>query len=207
MRGKSNGTRKWTEDQRAVAKKAYCLAVTEAVRYVRNHHPTVWENALKEAFLLLGVQPQTVVVMAQSQKVKKSSKDLPVAFLRQKEINRMAKVPPKPGAIPTLDDAISGPPAHMQVFASTTASQIASVLRNQYPVFVVRDEDLKCGRRKGTGECRRFRRFGIHLGLLGNLTVPLPYDSRSRFGCIGCGCDNNHSTISGAITVAGSPAP
>lgn len=47
--------------------------------------------------------------------------------------------------VPTLDDAISGPPAYMAAFAKITASQIADVLHNQYPVFAVRDEDLKCG--------------------------------------------------------------
>lgn len=47
--------------------------------------------------------------------------------------------------VPTLDDAISGPPAYMAAFAKITASQIAAVLHNQYPVFAVRDADLKCG--------------------------------------------------------------
>jgi hypothetical protein len=53
-----------TEDQQAVAKKAYRLAVTEAVRYVRRHHPSVWEHALREAFLLLGVEPAVLRVIA-----------------------------------------------------------------------------------------------------------------------------------------------
>jgi hypothetical protein len=47
------------------------------------HHPTVWEYALKEAFLLLGAQPPNIAVMKQEVKVKKHANDLPVAFLRQ----------------------------------------------------------------------------------------------------------------------------
>lgn len=87
---------KWTDDQRAVAKKAYCLAVTETVTSVRRHHPSVWERALREAFLLLGVQPPNIVIAEQRQKLKKTNDhDLPVAFLRQREINRVANMPLK----------------------------------------------------------------------------------------------------------------
>jgi len=50
-----------TEDQQAAARKAYPLATTEVERFVRRNHPLVWEHALKEAFVLLGAQPPTIV--------------------------------------------------------------------------------------------------------------------------------------------------
>jgi hypothetical protein len=78
-----------TDDQRAVFSKAYRLASTEAVRYVRNHYPLVWEHALKEAFLLLGTLPPNTMSMKEARKeARKHANDLPVAFLRQKEIDR-----------------------------------------------------------------------------------------------------------------------
>lgn len=89
-----------TEDQQAVAKKAYRLALTETVRYVRKYHPSEWEHALREAFLLLGVQPPNAVVREHRQKLKKRSNDLPVAFLRQEEINRVANMPLKANSSP-----------------------------------------------------------------------------------------------------------
>ncbi len=84
-----------TEDQQAVAGKAYRLATTEVVRFVRRNHPLVWEHALKEAFLLLGTQPPNIVVTGL--KVEKHANDLPVAYLRQREINRLANMPLRPG--------------------------------------------------------------------------------------------------------------
>jgi hypothetical protein len=87
-----------TEDQQAVARKAYRLATTEVVRFVRRNHPLVWEHALKEAFVLLGAQPPTIVGKGRDdQKVKKYANDLPVAYLRQKEINRLASMPLRAG--------------------------------------------------------------------------------------------------------------
>jgi len=50
--------------------------------------------------------------------------------------------------VPSLDDELSGSPGYMEAFAKTTAAQIASVLHNQYPVFVTKDEQLKCGSMK-----------------------------------------------------------
>jgi hypothetical protein len=66
-----------TEDQQAVARKAYPLATTEVVRFVRRNHPLVWEHALKVAFVLLGAQPPTIVAKGRDdQKVKKYANDL-----------------------------------------------------------------------------------------------------------------------------------
>lgn len=58
----------------------------------------MWEHALKEAFILLGAQPPTIVAKGRDNlKVKKYTNDLPVAYLRQKEINRLASMPLRPG--------------------------------------------------------------------------------------------------------------
>jgi hypothetical protein len=83
-----------TDEQRAVFAKAYRLAITEVVRYVKTQHPLVWEHAIKEAFLSLGTEPPNIAVRRENeQRAKRNANELPIAYLRQKEINRLANLP------------------------------------------------------------------------------------------------------------------
>ena len=47
--------------------------------------------------------------------------------------------------VPRINDELSGRPAYMEAFANTLASQMASLLRDQNPILVVKAENLNCG--------------------------------------------------------------
>lgn len=46
--------------------------------------------------------------------------------------------------VPDLNDKLSGAPGYMEKFANTMAPQIAATLHDEYPVLVVREEELDC---------------------------------------------------------------